>query len=42
MRAFLRLLAASACGAAVCLAQSFSAGIKAGLPLTDFVNTVER
>jgi len=41
MRAFLRLLAASACGAAVCLAQSFSAGIKAGLPLTDFVNTVE-
>jgi hypothetical protein len=28
-------------GAAFCLAQPFSGGIKGGLPLTDFVNTVQ-
>jgi hypothetical protein len=41
MRAFLRLSILVGCAAAVCLAQPFSAGIKGGLPLTDFVNTVE-
>jgi hypothetical protein len=41
MRDLLRLLTVGAWAAAVCLAQPFSAGIKGGLPLTDFVNTVE-
>jgi len=41
MRAFTRLLAVGALGTAICLAQPFSGGIKGGLPLTDFVNTVE-
>ena len=41
MRAFLRLLTVGACAAALCLAQPVAAGVKGGLPLTDFVNTVQ-
>ncbi|MGP8247178.1 MAG: outer membrane beta-barrel protein [Bryobacteraceae bacterium] len=41
MSVFLRLLTVGSWGAVVCMAQPFSAGIKGGLPLTDFVNTVE-
>jgi hypothetical protein len=41
MTALLRMWTVAAFGAAWCLAQPFSGGIKAGLPLTDFVNTVQ-